>query len=166
VLAAGLICSVTATASFKMSGRASVIDGDTIGIHGARIRLWGIDAPEAAQLCRGNDSLPYRCGAKAANDLGDFLASHTVVCTTVSLDQYGRSVAVCEVRSIDLGEWLVSNGLALDWRRFSQGRYARTEHEAKSAERGIWSGSFATPWQYRACMRMHGTPSRCSDWPD
>ena len=50
-------------------GQASVIDGDTLEIHGTRIRLWGIDAPESTQLCRGDDSLQYRCGAQAANDL-------------------------------------------------------------------------------------------------
>ena len=34
-----------------ISGRASVIDGDTIEIHGIRIRLFGIDAPETGQTC-------------------------------------------------------------------------------------------------------------------
>jgi endonuclease YncB( thermonuclease family) len=37
-------------------GQASIIDGDTIGIHNARIRLWGIDAPENTQFCRGEES--------------------------------------------------------------------------------------------------------------
>jgi endonuclease YncB( thermonuclease family) len=46
-----------------MTGQASIIDGDTLEIHGIRIRLWGIDAPESSQLCRGEDSLQYRCGA-------------------------------------------------------------------------------------------------------
>ncbi|WP_439410267.1 thermonuclease family protein [Bradyrhizobium sp. DASA03076] len=40
-------------------GQASVIDGDTLEIHGTRIRLWGVDAPESTQLCRGEDSLQY-----------------------------------------------------------------------------------------------------------
>jgi hypothetical protein len=35
-----------------ISGRASVIDGDTIELHGQRIRLWGIDAIESSQLCQ------------------------------------------------------------------------------------------------------------------
>jgi endonuclease YncB( thermonuclease family) len=32
-----------------LAGQASVIDGDTLEIHGTRIRLWGIDAPESDQ---------------------------------------------------------------------------------------------------------------------
>jgi endonuclease YncB( thermonuclease family) len=36
-------------------GQASVIDGDTLEIHGTRIHLWGIDAPESSQLCLGNE---------------------------------------------------------------------------------------------------------------
>ena len=63
-----------------LAGQASVIDGDTLEIHGMRIRLWGIDAPETSQLCRGEDSLQYRCGAKAANDLDAFIARRPVGC--------------------------------------------------------------------------------------
>jgi endonuclease YncB( thermonuclease family) len=32
----------------SLIGRASVIDGDTLEIHGTRIRLFGIDAPESS----------------------------------------------------------------------------------------------------------------------
>jgi endonuclease YncB( thermonuclease family) len=68
-LAALILVPPSAGAADNLAGQASVIDGDTLEIHGGRIRLWGIDAPESSQLCRGEDSLPYRCGAKAANDL-------------------------------------------------------------------------------------------------
>jgi len=43
-------------------------------MHGERIRLWGIDAPESSQLCRNNESLQYQCGAKAANELDTVIA--------------------------------------------------------------------------------------------
>jgi endonuclease YncB( thermonuclease family) len=78
-------------------GRASVIDGDTLEIRGVRIRLWGIDAPESDQLCRGEDRVQYRCGAKAANELDAFIADRPVSCVPVDQDRYGRTVATCSV---------------------------------------------------------------------
>jgi len=63
-----------------LTGQASIVDGDTLEIHGTRIRLWGIDAPESTQLFRGDDSLRYRCGAQAANDLDAFIARRPVNC--------------------------------------------------------------------------------------
>src|SRR6516162_7368971 len=101
-----LLSASNGTLADDMIGQASVIDGDTLEIHGTRIRLWGIDAPESTQLCRGEDSLQYRCGAKAANDLDGFIARRSVSCTPISLDQYGRTVATCTVDSTDLGQWL------------------------------------------------------------
>ncbi|OSI72318.1 nuclease [Bradyrhizobium canariense] len=144
-------------------GQASVIDGDTLEMHGVRIRLWGIDAPESSQLCRGEDSLQYRCGAQAANDLDAFIARRPVNCVPVSLDPYGRTVATCSVASVDLGEWLVRNGLALDWPQYSKGRYREAEREAERTGQGLWKGSYVEPWLYRACIRARGKPSACSD---
>src|ERR1700751_1715002 len=103
-------------------GQASTIDGDTLEIHGTRIRLRGIDAPESTQLCRGEDSLQFRCGAKAANDLDAFIARRPVSCMPMNLDQYGRTVATCSAGGTDLGEWLVRNGFSLEWAQFSKGR--------------------------------------------
>jgi endonuclease YncB( thermonuclease family) len=68
VAAAALLLAPIAGAE-DLVGQASVIDGDTIEIHGTRIRLWGIDAPESTQLCRNDDSDLYQCGRSAANAL-------------------------------------------------------------------------------------------------
>ncbi len=38
------------------TGRATVIDADTIEIRGERIRLDGIDAPESSQTCEADGS--------------------------------------------------------------------------------------------------------------
>lgn len=38
-------------ARVSVIGRSSVVDADTIEIHGQRIRLFGIDAPESTQFC-------------------------------------------------------------------------------------------------------------------
>ena len=45
-----------------VTGPARVIDGDTLDIAGTRIRLHGIDAPEAQQSCQHGAGRPYGCG--------------------------------------------------------------------------------------------------------
>src|ERR1700738_5654916 len=109
LFAAACLCAPPALAD-NLTGQASIIDGDTIEIHGTRIRLWGIDAPESNQLCRGKDSIQYRCGAKAANNLDWFLNKRPVDCAPVSLDQYRRTVAKCSVHGVDLADWLPGQG--------------------------------------------------------
>jgi endonuclease YncB( thermonuclease family) len=147
----------------NLTSQASVIDGDTLEIHSTRIRLWGIDAPEGSQLCRGEDSKQYRCGAKAANALDAFIARRPVSCMPVSRDVYGRTVATCSVAAVDLGEWLVRGGLALDWPKYSKGKYDSAQHEDEQAERGMWAGSYVAPWLYRVCIKQGGKPDTCSD---
>lgn len=129
-------------------GRASVIDGDTIEVHGQRIRLWGIDAPEGRQRCFTNGK-PWRCGTDAANAVAGFIGARTVTCTQRDRDRYGRVVAVCDVGGQDVGAWLVHNGWALDYARYSGGAYSREEDEAERERRGIWQGEFEPPWEWR-----------------
>jgi endonuclease YncB( thermonuclease family) len=116
-----------------IAGTASVIDGDTIEIHGQRIRLSGFDAPE-----RG-----ARCGAinvyqKASLALADMIGMHTVTCMSQGTDRYGRIVATCSVNGVDLGHELVRKGWARDWPQYSQHTYAEDEVSARAAARGIW----------------------------
>jgi endonuclease YncB( thermonuclease family) len=149
-----LLASTGAALPGELTGQASIIDGDTLEIHGTRIRLWGIDAPETTQVCRGEDSQQYRCGAKSANDLDAFIGRRPVSCIPISLDQYRRTVATCSVVGVDLGEWLVRSGLALDWPQYSKGKYAAVQRDADS---------YIEPLLYRACIRQGGRPSDCSD---
>jgi endonuclease YncB( thermonuclease family) len=162
VFAMACLCATPSFAD-NLVGQASIIDGDTLEIHGTRIRLWGVDAPESSQLCRGEDSLPYRCGAKAANELDAFIARRPVDCSPVNLDQYGRTVAVCSIDGVDVAEWPVRNGLALDWPTYSKGKYDGAQRDAEHARRGMWAGSYVEPWPFRACVRQHKRPGDCSD---
>ena len=81
----------------------------------------------------------------------------------ISLDQYRRTVATCSVGGTDLAEWLVSQGLALDWPQYSKGKFDTIQREAEHAGRGMWAGSYVEPWLYRARIRARGTPANCSD---
>jgi endonuclease YncB( thermonuclease family) len=135
-------------AAADITGRASVIDGDTIEIHGTRIRLHGIDAPESAQLCIGADERPWRCGQRAALALADHIRVRTVSCERRDRDQFGRVIAVCFSGGADLNAWMVAEGWAVAYRRYAQD-YVALEDEAKTAPKGIWASRFVMPWDWR-----------------
>jgi endonuclease YncB( thermonuclease family) len=57
------------------------------------------------------------------------------------LDQYKYAVAVCNVAGVDLADWLVHSGLAVDWPKYSKGDYASAQIEAKCVQLGIWAAA-------------------------
>lgn len=134
-------------------GVASVIDGDTLEIRGVRIRLHGIDAPESRQLCRRSSGDEWRCGQQAALALSDRIGRRTVNCSVRDVDRYGRAIAVCRQSNQDLNRWLVSEGWAVAYRRYSRD-YIEAETAARSAGRNIWSGQFVMPWDWRRGQRL------------
>jgi endonuclease YncB( thermonuclease family) len=147
-----LVAMISSAAIADIVGRASVIDGDTIEIHGQRIRLHGIDAPEKGQPCFDASGKLYRCGQIAAMALDQFIGMSPVRCSERDVDRYGRTVAVCSVRGEDIERWLVRNGHAMAYRRYSSA-YIGAEQEAKNAKRGIWTGSIQPPWEWRRDQR-------------
>lgn len=114
-------------------GVASVVDGDTIEIHGARIRLSGFDTPERGKRC--GDVNVYQ---RAAHELDSFVAGRTVRCMQSGTDAYNRTVATCSVGGTDIGDYMVSRGWGRDWPRYSNGAYANEEAQARQASRGLW----------------------------
>jgi endonuclease YncB( thermonuclease family) len=131
-----------------LTGQATVIDADTVEIHGERIRLLGIDAPESRQVCTNAAGAEYRCGQAAAFALADKIGRALVTCEGRERDRYKRLVATCFAAGVDLNAWLVEQGLAVAYRRYSKA-YVSQEEAARSARRGLWAGEFAMPWDWR-----------------
>ncbi len=131
-----------------ISGTASVIDGDTIEIHGNRIRLHAIDAIESRQKCLLPNGTEWRCGTDAANALAKKIGRSPVQCHINDKDQYGRFVAKCYQNGKDLNAWLVASGWAVAYRQYGHD-YVAQETEAKAAKRGIWASRFVMPWVWR-----------------
>lgn len=139
-----------------VSGIAEVIDGDTIGIRGLseRIRLYGIDTPEGRQTCLDPAGKRYLCGSRAADALAALIGRNgRVTCSEEDRDRYGRIVAVCRIGSKDINAEMVRSGWAIEYSQYSDGRYADVEAEARSARRGLWSGTFVPPWEWRRGAR-------------
>jgi endonuclease YncB( thermonuclease family) len=166
LLSPATIDSSVAFVQAPIVGRATVIDGDTIEIHGERIRLNGIDAPESAQFCNDAQGKSYRCGAVAAKALDQFLAaSNPTRCKFVDRDRYGRFVGDCYRQDASsVATFLVRSGLVLDWPRYSKSEYADEQEAAKAERLGLWAGKFIPPWEWRAKRRKRQTQQLGAPW--
>lgn len=136
----------------QLAGVASVIDGDTLEIHGERVRLFGVDAFESGQWC-GEGQWHAPCGQRAAQALADFIGRSTVVCKPQGARSYDRIVARCYLNGRDdLASYMVQQGHALAWTLYSMD-YLGDMQEAKSRRRGAWVSTFVEPWTYRRQSR-------------
>ncbi|WP_246673453.1 thermonuclease family protein [Mesorhizobium sp. B2-4-14] len=144
-----------------ITGVASVIDGDTIEVHGQRIRFNGIDAPESKQYCNDAKGFEYPCGRRSAEALDKFLAaSKPVQCRFVTWDRYGRFIGDCtRADGASVAGWMVEHGQALDWPRYSHGAYVSLQAKAEAAKVGLWVGAFEAPWDWRVDHADNAAPS-------
>lgn len=152
VLAGALTMMLLGPSWADVVGEARVIDGDTIEVAGERIRLHGIDAPEARQTCVIAGQR-WRCGESATLALEHEVEGHSVTCRGKKRDRYGRIIAVCYAGENDLNALMVRDGWALAYRRYAKD-YVTEETEAQNAFRGMWRGQFVPPWKWRRNIRL------------
>jgi endonuclease YncB( thermonuclease family) len=124
-----------------------VVDADTLVVAGARVRLDAADAPEARQICE-RGGVAWACGRDAAEALRHFIGGRDVRCERRGRDRFDRVLALCRVGSEDIGAWLVGEGLAVAYTRYSL-RYVPQEWLARLRGRGIWGGQFENPEDWR-----------------
>jgi endonuclease YncB( thermonuclease family) len=148
VIAGLLVIAATPSSAETLAGQATVIDADTVEIHGERIRLLGIDAAESRQVCTDAAGAEYRCGKVAAFALADKIGRAVVTCEGKERDRYKRLVATCFAAGTDINGWLVERGLAVAYRKYSK-TYVPQEDAARAAKRGLWAGDFEMPWDWR-----------------
>ena len=140
----------------KISGFAKVVDGDTIKINSKKIRLYGIDAPEKKQKCKKtyltisfmSFTKDYMCGELSTQKLIKKINKQKLNCNILDVDRYKRLIGECFKRNINLNSWMVSNGYAVAYRKYSK-KYVTDEINAKNNKLGIWQGKFEMPWDFR-----------------
>tara|TARA_B100000530_G_scaffold219258_1_gene140855 strand:+ start:75 stop:566 length:492 start_codon:yes stop_codon:yes gene_type:complete len=140
----------------EIIGIPKVVDGDTIHIKSYKIRLEGIDAPEMRQKCKKpylqvmflNFQKDYYCGQLSKKKLTQKIGNKPVKCILLGKDRYKRYLGKCLKGKIDLNRWMVRNGYAIAYRKYSK-LYILDENFAKEEKLGIWEGSFIKPEKWR-----------------
>ena len=146
------MCSVQSWAS-----EMRIIDADTIELYGKKIRFNGIDAPEMKQKCEDKNRKMYFCGISSRDALESLILrmpDQMIECQYRGKDVYDRFIADCSIGKININMWLVENGWALAYRKYSK-KYVKNENIAKSNRVGIWSGKFVKPWDWRRGKRLN-----------
>ncbi len=154
-----IVLTVGAVWAQGLVGPARVIDGDTLEVVGLRIRIHGIDAPEARQLC-STGTEQTACGQQATQEMRDLIRGEPVRCEPRDIDRYGRIVAVCmNHEGKDVGREMVRSGWALAYRQYGLD-YVADEEAASATSEGMWETTFVAPWDWsRGITIPHRPPS-------
>ena len=130
------------------ASHVTVIDGDTIRLGDVKIRFSGIDAPEINQTCVASEG-KVACGKISRDLLIEKVTNNKISCTDEGKDFYGRVLGECFVNGESLSAYLVREGFAFAYRKYSN-KYIEDEEYAKFNKLGMWSMEFKYPWDYRS----------------
>jgi endonuclease YncB( thermonuclease family) len=147
ILLLAFVASATHAAEM-ISGVPQIVDGDTLVIGTTKIRLASIDAPESDQVCLDANRKRWPCGIEARDRLAAHIGNRPIDCSPTGLDAYGRTLAICSFAGENLNKWMVQQGWALSFVQYSK-EYLPDEEAARVAGRGLWSGAFIAPWDWR-----------------
>ena len=117
-----------------------VIDGDTIILDKKKIRFSGIDAPES--FFRGKKQTCKLETQKIDNQIVKCIIEK-------NNDRYNRILAECFVNNESLSVYMVKNGYAFDYVKYSKKKYQEYENFAKKNRLGLWKTKFEYPWVWR-----------------
>ena len=129
------------------ASHVTVVDGDTIKLGDVKIRFTGIDAPEINQTCVASEG-KVACGKISRDLLIEKVTNNKISCTDEGKDFYGRVLGECFVNGESLSTYLVREGFAFAYRKYSN-KYIEDEEYAKFNKLGMWSMEFQYPWDYR-----------------
>lgn len=149
--------SVPPSGAGAIRGPVRVVDADTLDVGEIRVRLHGVDAPEADQPCLDARGRAFACGDAATAFARARWEGREATCEALDRDRYGRVVARCTVAGEDLGASLVSGGRAYAAIAYSRD-YAPAEEAARDGGAGFFAGRFDPPWAFRAAARGEAAP--------
>jgi endonuclease YncB( thermonuclease family) len=146
----GMSCVHDATGQTITGRVVGVSDGDSLtllvqGNRQIKVRLDGIDAPEAGQEFSKN----------AKDGLSRLVFGKEVSLKVSGTDRYERTLGTVYVGGVNTNLELVRQGHAWHYKKYSDDReLAQAEVDARTSRSGLWAGfDPMPPWEYRALKR-------------
>lgn len=161
IIALALAALIQPAHAIEAVSRFQITDGDSLIVAGERIRLHGIDAPEAAQTCIAPTGKMWDCGKWATTQLQDLTRGARLSCARLDTDRFGRTIARCFANGQDIAEAMVARGAAVAFTKYAKD-YLPEERAAQAAKLGLWAGRFDRPDDWRAAMRISEVPQAVS----
>ena len=90
----------------------------------------------------------YYCGQISKKKLIQKIGNEPVKCILLGKDRYKRYLGKCLKGKINLNRWMVRNGYAIAYRKYSK-LYILDENYAKEEKLGMWKGTFIKPEKWR-----------------
>ena len=94
------------------------------------------------------DDQIFFCGVLAKKLLLEKIGNKTPECIREGKDIYKRTLAECFINGESLSVFLVINGYAFAYRKYSN-KFINEEEFAKKNKIGMWSMKFEYPWNFR-----------------
>lgn len=116
--------------------QVAVVDGGTLRLRDAVIRLEGVDAPARGRSCHAPDGSSFDCGAAATRALASLVRDHAVSCRLSGRDDAGFTQAKCDAAGTELNHAVVASGFARA--RVSEPALAADEDAARTQRLGLW----------------------------
>ena len=98
-------------AGWEIEGIPRIQDGDTIFLHGIKIRL--VDAAEDGQLCYFAEDQPWDCSQATTYAFTEHIGGKLIRCERTAKDSRYRTLAACYLHGEDINAWLVREGWAV-----------------------------------------------------
>ncbi len=154
VVAIGFGGQVRQRGYFGQLTSGDVHDGDTFWVGEMPLRLWGVDAPELTQICRGFD----RCGNAARQRVLDIVGDGLLHCRQRQrsngsfIESFGRPLVQCWVRregeaEFDLGQRMIEQGYALQYEDDDSFGYGEAQERGRDS--GVMIGCSLAPEVWR-----------------
>jgi|GEM_PF-1527622 len=139
ILALSILPLPSQATAADFSGKATVVDGNTLSFGETKVSLWALNAPSQKEQCLSTRGKIFPCGKTANRTLTMLIQGRSIECDIKdgAKDKQSRPLVICRLMGMDINEQMVLSGWAVA--KADEGeQYSRSQYAAKKTRSGMW----------------------------